>query len=55
MLGHASASMTLDVYGHLFDETLDDGALKDSDDAFSEGHVASAWPDRLGRIDGGTG
>lgn len=23
MLGHASAAMTLDVYGHLFDDDLD--------------------------------
>ena len=25
MLGHKSASMTLDVYGHLFDDDLDAG------------------------------
>ena len=26
MLGHASAAMTLDIYGHLFEDDLDDVA-----------------------------
>lgn len=29
ILGHASAAMTMDLYGHLFDQSLWDAAKKD--------------------------
>jgi integrase len=50
MLGHASATMTLDLYGHLFNDRLDTvaeamdaaraAALEDGGDS----HVAQTWP-----------
>jgi hypothetical protein len=39
MLGHKSASMTLDQYGHLFDDRLDDVA--DRLDAAADTYVVS--------------
>jgi hypothetical protein len=39
MLGHKSATMTLDQYGHLFDDRLDDVA--DRFDAAAEVYLAS--------------
>jgi integrase len=44
MLGHATASMTLDVYADLFDESLDQVAYR-LDAAYSASAVASTWPD----------
>jgi integrase len=39
MLGHKSATMTLDQYGHLFDDRLDDVA--DRLGAAADAHIAS--------------
>ena len=39
MLGHKSATMTLDLYGHLFPDQLDEVA-----DALDAAHVAAAVP-----------
>ena len=39
MLGHKSATMTLDQYGHLFDERLDEVA--DRLDAAADAYVVS--------------
>ena len=39
MLGHKSATMTLDLYGHLFPDQLDEVA-----DAMERDRVASARP-----------
>lgn len=45
MLGHSSAKMTLDTYGSLFEEDLEE--LADRLDArFREADVAPAWPKR---------
>jgi hypothetical protein len=41
MLGHKSATMTLDLYGHLFDDRLDEVA-----DALDRAARASAAPRR---------
>jgi integrase len=52
MLGHASAAMTLDVYGHLFDDDLDavSAAL---DDAVRSSVVGDSWAiDGVGTADG---
>lgn len=43
MLGHASASMTLDVYADLFEDALDQVAQR-LDAAFSAAPVARTWP-----------
>ena len=49
MLGHAKASMTLDVYADLFDEDLDgvadrlDAAIESAADQLRTGRL---WPDR---------
>lgn len=42
MLGHASAAMTLDVYGDLFDDDLDAVAIALNDGA-TAAHVGKAW------------
>ena len=47
MLGHAKASMTLDVYADLFDEDLDDVAA--NLDAAIRGGGSVAAPKRLAR------
>jgi len=44
MVGHATASMTLDVYADLFDESVDQVADR-LDAAYSASAVASTWPD----------
>jgi integrase len=43
MLGHASAKMTLDTYGSLFDEDLEDLADR-LDDRFREADVTHTRP-----------
>jgi integrase len=42
MLGHASATLTLDRYGHLFADELDDVAAR-QDDAMRENDVVRMW------------
>lgn len=42
MLGHASATLTLDRYGHLFADQLDDVAAR-LDDAMRENEVVLMW------------
>jgi hypothetical protein len=42
MLGHASATLTLDRYGHLFADELDDVAAR-LDDAMRENDVVPMW------------
>ena len=42
MLGHASATLTLDRYGHLFPDELDDVAAR-LDDAMRESDVVPMW------------
>ena len=43
MLGHASASMTLDVYRDLFDDDLD-AVTERLDHGLSHTDVAEMWP-----------
>ena len=43
MLGHASAKMTLDTYGSLFEEDLEELAER-LDARFRDSDVAPAWP-----------
>ena len=45
MLGHASAKMTLDTYGSLFEEDLEELAER-LDARFRASDVAPAWPKR---------
>ena len=45
MLGHASAKMTLDTYGSLFEEDLEELAER-LDSRFRDSDVAPAWPER---------
>lgn len=47
MLGHASAAMTLDVYADLFDDDLDQVAMR-LDQVVSNSNVGKMWagPDR---------
>lgn len=45
MLGHSSAKMTLDTYGSLFEEDLEELAER-LDARFREADVAPAWPKR---------
>lgn len=45
MLGHASAKMTLDTYGSLFEEDLEELAER-LDARFRDSDVAPAWPRR---------
>ena len=47
MLGHASAKMTLDTYGSLFEEDLEELAER-LDARFRASDVARAWPKRSG-------
>ena len=42
MLGHASATLTLDRYGHLFADELDDVAAR-LDDAMRDADVVPMW------------
>ena len=49
MLGHASAAMTLDVYGHLFEESLDQVADR-LDAGYAAPPVASTWPNVAGDV-----
>lgn len=46
MLGHASAAMTLDTYGDLFDDDLEMVAAK-MQDAAREASVGKAWASNL--------
>lgn len=48
MLGHASATLTLDRYGHLFDEELDVLAAR-LDDAMRDSGVVPVWSQRQNR------
>jgi hypothetical protein len=48
MLGHASATLTLDRYGHLFADELDDVAAR-LDDAMRENDVVPGRSDPLRR------
>lgn len=58
MLGHASATLTLDRYGHLFADELDDAAAR-LDDAMRDSDVVPLWsradPTLSGDVDRGAG
>lgn len=50
MFGHASAAMTLDVYSDLFDDDLDDVAIR-LDHALSGTNVVKMWSDQLSKLE----
>ncbi len=49
MLGHKSATMTLDLYGHLLADQARPGGRRDAPGAGSSGLSADVWPKTVGR------